>query len=504
MGNCCNDESSHIFGRQGYVPNHIFDPNPPSYYGDWSQPHGECIRNQISVCQPGMMTGLYNINGPLHICPAVNTASILTRVTTDAKIILTINFNYTDSSLNQSIDIIPGVIYTITYVENGDLKKCSGRVSSIYKVQSLENDSIYKIKLDCSANYSNSVVIIKSDQIRYAYRYMQYAEEDPTIDKSIHKNGTTAADIVQDAVVTNAVLDANDNIITGNIISGTIVNGNTVDGIAQGYNSNGHKISVINGSTVGGIIQGGIILSGILRSGDVDKERDDKGIIRDATIKGILMNVVISDSEVINGKTSKGTIIDPEIVNSTVQNAEVTGDNMVTTGGITIGNLTTKGTTIGGTAKGGTARGTIQGKQYIIENGITTGSKLVTTGGILVGGTITGGTQVGNAIVNAVITGGTVTGGTTTGGTTTDGEFKLASSAKLPVVPFTTEDSSGSTSVHFNKKDYQKIFKEEMNNQADRIASEIDKLRKDIQTEEDVDNNDTDVSDPEVDSLFKD
>ena len=42
-----------------------------------------------------------------------------------------------------------------------------------------------------------------------------------------------------------------------------------------------------------------------------------------------------------------------------------------------------------------------------------------------------------------------------------------------------------------------------MNHQTDRIASEIDKLRKDIQTEEDVDNNDTDVSDPEVDSLFK-
>ena len=93
MGNCCNDDGSHIFGRQGYVPNHIFDPNPPSYYGDWSQPHGECISNQTSVCQPGMMTGLYNNNGPLHICPAVNTASILTRVTTDAKIILTINFN---------------------------------------------------------------------------------------------------------------------------------------------------------------------------------------------------------------------------------------------------------------------------------------------------------------------------------------------------------------------------------------------------------------------------
>ena len=52
---------------------------------------------------------------------------------------------------------------------------------------------------------------MKSDQIRYIYEYFPYAGEDPTIENSVHKYGTTTAEFIEEAFITNAIIDANGN-----------------------------------------------------------------------------------------------------------------------------------------------------------------------------------------------------------------------------------------------------------------------------------------------------
>ena len=491
------------FDAKELIPNHIFDPNPPAYYGTWNHLCGKNCANRVSVAQPGVASGLYGPTGPIHICPAYCASTILTGVTADAYIALKITFRYTNTQFNREVIVSPNKIYTITYLEDGNLKKCSGKVTNIFKVNSLENDNIYKIKLDCSTDYSNSVVVMKSDQIRDIIQYQPYAEEETTINESFHRGGTTAAAVLKDAVIIDATLDANNNIIDGKVVSATITNGNTVDGVAEGYNSNNHRINVVNGNTDGGIIQKGDILNGVLRSGDVDGIKDDiTGITEHAKVKGIIANAVIVNSEVIGGTTKNGTIIDTTINNSTVKDAKVVGADMVTVGGITIGNITTNGTTTGGSATGGYAIGTINGNQYIITDGETTGN-LTTTGGVLTGGEIVGGTKVGNMILNAVIKGGIVTGGITVGGTTTNGTLLPIKAARLPV---TSMVNAQNESVHYSRgTDYHKHreeFQKALDIQTTKISNEINKLR------DELDDNpgyvgDDNVTQPEIDSLFR-
>ena len=414
------------------IPNHIFDPNPPDYRYAGKHFHEKCT-NRVSVNELGIGTGLYGPCGPLNVCQTNCTSSILTNVETKTNIILSLTFTYTNSSLNTTIDLQEGNIYTITYIENGTLKKCSGKLVNIYKVNTLEEDNIYKIKIDCSSNYSNSVVIIKSDQIRDVKAYHQYAEEDSTIGQSLHRGGTTTSAVLKDVIIENATLDENNNILSGKILSGTIDNGTTINGIAEGYNSNQHKIFVVNGTTENGILQEGNIISGFLRSGDIDGKKNEKsGLIEEASVKGIITNAIITNSEVVGGKTINGTIIDPIIKNSILKDAEVTGNDMITTGGTTIGDITTNGTTKGGIAVGGIAYGTIEGYQFTMSDGTTTG-KLTTTGGTVVGGQIVGGTQIGNAIINAMIIGGTAIGGTTIGGDTSKGILHPSKNSVVPV-----------------------------------------------------------------------
>lgn len=488
------------FDEREMIPNHIFDPNPPAYYGTWNHLCGKDCANRVSVSQPGVASGLYGPTGPINICPAFCTSTILTGVTADAYITLKITFRFTNEQFNKEVIVSPNKIYTITYLEDGNLKKCSGKVTNIFKVNSLENDTIYKIKIDCSSNYSNSVVVMKTDQIRDIVQYQQYAEEETTINESFHRGGTTAAAVLKDAVIINATLDANNNIIDGKIVSATITNGTTVDGVAEGYNSRNHRINVVNGTTNGGIIQKGNILNGVLRSGDVDGIKDDTtGITEHAKVKGIISNAVIVNSEVIGGTTKNGTIIDATINNSTVKDAKVTGEDMVTVGGITIGNITTNGTTTGGSATGGYAIGTIDGRQYILTDGETTGN-LTTTGGILIGGEIVGGTRVGNMILNAVIKGGTVTGGITVGGNTTNGSLMPIKAADLPITGMVNAQNE---SVHYSRgeDDHREEFKKALDDQTAKISNEISKLR------DELDDNpgyvgDDNVTQPEIDSLF--
>ena len=487
------------FDSKDCIPNHIFDPTPPPYHGGWNHLCGKDCANRVSVAQPGVASGLYAPTGPITICPAYCSSTILTGVTSDAYIALKINFKFTNENFNKSIDVVPGRIYTVTFLEDGNIKKCSGRVTNIFKVNSLENDNIYKIKLDCSSDYSNSVVVMKSDQIRDIVQYQKYADEETTISDSIHRGGTTAAAVIKDAIIKDATLDANNNIIGGKIMSGTIENGTTVDGIAEGYNSNNHRINVISGTTNKGIIQRGSIVNAIMRSGDIDGIKDDTtGITEHASVKGIITNAIIINSEVVGGTTTGGTLIDNTINNSTVKDAKVTGEDMLTVGGVTIGNITTNGTTTGGTALGGYAIGTIDGKQYIITDGETTGN-LTTTGGTLVGGEIIGGSRIGNMVINAVIKGGTVTGGVTTGGTTTNGTLLPIKSAEMPIVDAVNAQNE---SVHYSRgSDRHNRIKNAIDNQTTKISNEIKKLR------DELDDNpgyvgDDNVTEPEIDSLF--
>ena len=406
----CPPGYTHILEHMEFgncIPNHIFDPNPPQYYGSgwvFNPPEFHTLYNQISNCQPGMTSGLYNPNGPLKICPSKCAATMLTGVTTETKIVLALTFTYTNEQFNKTVDIEQWKVYTFTYIENSSVKKCTGLVSNIYKVNSIEeNANIYKIKIDCSANYANSVVIIKSDQVRNVVLYQEYAEEDMTIESSLH--------------------------------------------------SNGHKVYVINAMTTNGIIQKGCILYGILRSGDVDGQKNDEtGIIENATINGIIVNTIIINSEVLGGKTENGEYIKPEIEDSIVKDAMVTGSDMVTTGGVTIGNITTGGVTVGGTAQGGTASGLKNGIIYHIDGGQTvakSGGKLRTTGGVLTGGTLTGGQKIGNMTIGGVIIGGTVTGGKTTGGITSGGDFYTEPATEIALQNLVVEQvgNSGSTVI---------------------------------------------------------
>ena len=409
-----------------YEINHVFDPIPASYYGGDNHCCGDYCTTRNSNNSPGLETGLFHPCGPLNVCLCRNVSTTLTAVTATSKITLLVTFNYADCSQNRTVEIAAGNIYTISYIENAQLKTCTGKVTDIYKVYSDNDETLYKIKIDCSVNYSNQVVIIKTDQLRSCKLYQQYSEEDSTIDNSLHRYGTTVAQVIKDAIVTDATIDKNGNIVKGNVIDGYINGGYTVDGIATGTNSHGHSITVINGKTHNGQITNGEIINGVVRSGDVcGKKDDDTGIVEHATIKGIISNLVIINTIVKGGKTTDGETIDPTLIDSIVTGAIITGNDMITTGGVTVGNITTGGTTVGGTGTGGTANGFIDGKMYTIENGITKGN-LTTVGGVVTGGTIIGGTHIGNAIYNATIKGGVCSDGTTTGGTTTNGVITTA------------------------------------------------------------------------------
>jgi len=413
--------------------NNVFTPTP-AYNG--GVVGGRCYSDYTSTknsnITPGLMSGLYRPNGPLNLSCNCCSNTMVTGVKVTQKTIITITVQYTDPEKNTSIDLEAGKMYIFDYIEDGKLLRVSGRLSDIYKTYDCNNNVLFKLKVDCSANYVTKTAVFKTDQIRGVTEYSVYADQDPTIDNSMHRYGTTTAEVIKNAVVKNAIADKNGNILEGTIVSGEVT-GHTLDGLAKGKNNIGMELTVINGDTINGAIIEGKILNANLRAGSVDGKTDEKtGIVSDATITGTITNVIAINTIIKGGRTEKGTIINPVLKDSVVYGATVTGDNMITTGGITVGDITVGGTAVGGTATGGTATGCIDGKSYTIEDGTTTG-KITTTGGTLVGGTIIGGTKVGRTIVNAVIQGGVYTNGTTTGGDTKDGTIIAGRSDVTPI-----------------------------------------------------------------------
>lgn len=437
MSECksCNSHSHYTVSSSNdcYEVNHVFDPTP-AYNG--GVVGGRCCSDYTTTknsnITPGQMSGLYRAEGPLNLSCCCCTPSMITGVDVSQKCTLIATIKYSDAKMNVTIELEPGKVYTFQYVEDGVLKQVTGKLTDIYKTYDCNNATLFKLAIDSSVDYTTSKTVIKTDQLRGVSEYSKFAGQSSTIDNSIHRYGTTSAEVIKEAVIVNAIIDKNGNLIEGTIIDGKI-NGHTVDGLAQGKNDRMMDITVINCDTLNGTITEGQILNAILRSGSVDGEKDPKTeIVSKATVKGTISNVIAINTIVSGGKTSNGTIINPVIKDSILTNATITGEDMITTGGITVGDITTGGTTKGGIGEGGIATGCINGKQFTIEGGKTTGN-LVSTGGTLIGGTIIGGTTVGRTIVGAVIKGGVYSNGVTTGGTTSEGIITASKSDTTPI-----------------------------------------------------------------------
>ena len=437
MSECksCNSHSHYTVSSSNdcYEVNHVFDPTP-AYNGGvvGGRCYSDYTTTKNSNITPGQMSGLYRAEGPLNLSCCCCTPSMITGVDVSQKCTLIATIKYSDAKMNVTIELEPGKVYTFQYVEDSVLKQVTGKLTDIYKTYDCNNATLFKLAIDSSVDYTTSKTVIKTDQLRGVAEYSKFAGQSSTIDNSIHRYGTTSAEVIKEAVIVNAIIDKNGNLIEGTIIDGKI-NGHTVDGLAQGKNDRMIDITVINGDTLNGTITEGQILNAILRSGSVDGEKDPKTeIVSKATVKGTISNVIAINTIVSGGKTSNGTIINPVIKDSILTNATITGEDMITTGGITVGDITTGGTTKGGIGEGGIATGCINGKQFTIEGGKTTGN-LVSTGGTLVGGTIIGGTKVGRTIVNAVIKGGVYSNGVTTGGNTSEGVITASKADTTPI-----------------------------------------------------------------------
>ena len=433
------------FPGNPYLPpinghHHPFPPPNPktwAYYGNWESYRAFVDTNQFTAAAPGVSSGLYNPAGPLNLGNSQYMPTCLTEVRTECQFNLAVTFKYSDERFNETVMLSVGKIYNVVYLEDGNLKKCTGKCTDIWKIYgSNDQTSYYKIKFDCSVNYSNQTVVIKNDQIRALSVYTGYEGQSTDIDNSVHKFGTTVGTI-KNAIITNATLDSNGNIIEGDMVNGEL-EGYTLDGIAMGYNNTNKYITTINSRTKDGRIIGGKIISGLSRSGQVDGHvEEDTNITTHATVRGVVTNVIIINSVVEKGVTKGGKIINTTIENGILYNATITGDDMITTGGITVGNVTTGGTTTGGTGTGGTMVGVIDGKVFTIEEGVTTSKssedKLITTGGVVVGGTIIGGVKQGNSIIGATIKGGVVTNGITVNGVTSEGVLIPTPASPVPI-----------------------------------------------------------------------
>lgn len=472
--------------------NHVFDPKPPAFYGTWHHLYGHDISQRVSLGQPGVQSGLYRKCGPLN-CSCCGKVTMLTGVNTTAKLILTVTLTYSDSSMNKEIDIEPGKLYTIDYLNEGKVCQCTGLVTNIYKISQLdESTNIYKINIDCSTQYAHNMVVIKSDQLRGVVKYQPYYGEDTELSSAWHLYGTTIAQQILDAVIVDAELDKDKNLVKGKIIQGTLQNATTTSGICIGENNLKHEIVLYNASSTGGNVLDGLLVNGIVTGGDIDGEvEEDTGYIIHATVKGNLRNVLLADTKISGAYVSSnnGTLLTPIIEDSRVLNATITGNDMVTTNGITVGNITIHGTTVGGNAQGGTAIGKIDGKDFTILGGTTIGSNMVTTDGIVVGGTIIGGTRVGNAIYGATIQGGVCTRGITTGGSTkvdltskdieafimNKGPIDLSKPALVPGI-FITEPSKVWTTWNIqtrqNSKAMENYHREQIRFPLDRVSDE--------------------------------
>lgn len=456
--------------------NRMFDPNPPAYYGTWNNTHKFNTTNRVAMTQPGVCTGLYHHDGPLH-CDHCGKITTLLGVSTTAKIILTLNFDYTGDT-TYSIDIEPGKIYTIQYVEDGVLLTKTGIVVDIYKVDGINDiNSPYKIKLDCSKNYTNDIAIINTYNIRAAKEYSEKEEINLELKNIIHLDSTIVANKIVETELTNVVFK-DDRIVSAKIKKGILINSTNNHGIIKAVNNDQKEITLIHSKSFNGLVVSGTIKNANMLDIKIEGAiNDDNGTLVEAIkLVGTITNVVIENANIVDPRVETSdidinNIIEPVIYDAIVSDAVISGEDMVTIGGITIDNITTGGTTYGGIANGGVSIGNINNEPFTIIDGVTKyeksyndnyrnisncgfinnpssdcnckrdhskgmsihgnlidikdenefKDKLITTNTTVVGGKIIGGVKKGNIIYNAIIKGGIASNGITLNGVTREG-----------------------------------------------------------------------------------
>ena len=376
--------------------------------------------HNCDCCQP------YNINHAVE--KLQRTTLMITNISTTATYTISITIDYSDGT-SKTYALEKGKKYKVQYLANGAINTLVGVITNIGKVNSNSSCSCdccsgsndYIIRLDASSNYTSVVEDIRTSNIRTIEPYVAHADEDTTI-LNARSSGVTVAGLVQDLVITNATIDDEGTILSGTIIKGNVdeKEGIIVDGCSIGTNSLGNTITVDEAEVIGGTITSGTIMSGkmgkytITTQGNIDC---CSNIMNNCIVEAKSATIVATECNVVGSKAYDGTVINPVIESSTVVGGKRSGKDMVTTGAMVIGDIAYGGTVSGGTLIGGTATGMINGKPYVIENGITTdGTSLKCT---VTNGKIVGGKTVNGSIIGATVYGGIAECGITTGGTTT-------------------------------------------------------------------------------------
>ena len=390
----------------------------------------------------------------------------VTDVSATSSYTVDLTISYSDGS-SKTTTLSKNTKYLIKYVQDGQLLQVVGIITAIGKVNNTTsctcdccNTEDYLIKLDCSSEYSSSVVIIKSSTIRDISVYTKYADEDTTIQDSVVR-GATLIGRVESIKILEATITLDGIVTKGKIVKGApdCTNAVVADGCATGENEKGHTIVVINGTTLGGNIMTGQVTSGkvysyIITDGETDPET---GTVTNCTVEAEKGMLIATSVSVIGGTTTNGTVIDPTLNPSMVAGGTRIGTDLVTTGAIVIDGIAYGGNCEGGVLYGGTATGEIDGRVYTIEEGVTKGgysNKCTVTGG-----TVKGGTIIGNTIVGATVYGGTAECGITMQGVTTLGEEGIirAGTFQFPEGLITTINAHANTDVAAFEKDIDNL-----------------------------------------------
>ena len=363
-----------------------------------------------------------------HCDHLANVPLIITDISAVANYTVDLTISYSNGT-SVTTTLTKNTKYVIKYLDKGQIIQVVGIITAIGKVNNSSectcdccNGEDYLIKVDCSSEYNSAVVVIRSSMIREIHPYTKYADEDSTIVSSIVR-GATLFGSLENVKILDATVSATGVVYAGNIVKGDVTTNCAIaDGCATGENKYGHKIVVIDSTTEGGNVTAGKVMSAklyefIVEGGETDPET---GRTVGCTVTAARAMVIANDVTVMGGVTSNGTVIDPTIKNSVVTGGVRIGTDVVTEKAIVIGDIGYNGISTGGILTDGIATGKINGKFYIIENGITTGgysNKCTVEGGM-----IKGGTKIGDTIIGATIYGGNVECGVTYEGTTTLGE----------------------------------------------------------------------------------
>lgn len=339
---------------------------------------------------------------------------------------LNMQIMYSDGSV-KTITIESGKKYIIKYIENGQLVQITGIIKAIGKVGTATtctctccSGNDYVIEVDASTEGNSSVYTIRTSTIREISLYGTHYGEDTNLEiSSVY--GATVFGLFTSVRLKDCTIDNEGFITKGTIISADMVIDKSVGewGCAQGKNNIGSNLVIIQGRTIKGTVIAGNIMAGQVFAPIVEGGKSGQGVVEGATVRANKARLVITNGDIIGGKTVNGVILNPVLENSFVSGGTRYGEDMITNGATVVGGKAYAGYTSGGTLYGGTATGFIDKYAYTIVDGETTGGS--TTNAIVENGKIVGGNTIGTTTLGAIVYGGTTKAGTSIGGTTTLG-----------------------------------------------------------------------------------